>query len=67
MEHIVKVLLDSGSKSNLITSKMATILGLSIQKSNFSLTGISQFIYKIIGVTFCKIKSRVNDFSVSMQ
>lgn len=65
-EHDCKVLLDSGSQSNFISTKLCEILGLPLNKIDFSVTGINQVPSNINFRTTAKIRSKTNSFQINL-
>jgi len=62
----VRALLDSGSQSNFITSKLAKTLGHQIHQSTLRVTGISQLSCRTLGALWCVIKSRTTAYQTNM-
>jgi len=61
--HKCRVLLDSGSQSNFIISKLANKLGLTLRKTDVNITGINQTQTCTYHKVDLKIKSMHNTFS----
>ncbi|XP_045463807.1 uncharacterized protein LOC123673366 [Harmonia axyridis] len=64
--HDCKVLLDSGSQSNFISERICKILGLQMNKINFSISGINQVKSNINYTTFANIHSKTNDYQTTL-
>jgi hypothetical protein len=61
-----RVLLDSASQSNFISTKLCTALGLSMKRADFSVSGLGQTVTHIKHQVSIQIQSRCNQFKVDL-
>lgn len=62
-----RVLLDSGSHSNFISEHFATLLNLSKEPANGSITGLNDIHTKVRLKIHAKIKSRVTEYATCLE
>jgi len=66
-EIMVRVLLDSGTQVNLMTTKLAIKLGYPITETATTVIGVSGMSCKAIGQVSATIKSRINAYSIDLR
>lgn len=65
-KHVAKAILDCGSQSNFISSKLCKLLQLQTCPTNISITGINNISSNIKTKCDVTIKSRLNEFSTTI-
>lgn len=63
---MARVLLDSGSQVNLMTTRLAMKLGWPITETSTTVIGVSGMSCKAIGQISANIKSRINAYSIAL-
>lgn len=65
-ENVVRVLLDSGSQANLMTSRLAMKLGFPVMKTSITITGVSGISCQPIGQVSAVVNSRISAYTVNL-